>query len=62
MICGFCHRQIEIKIGALEDGSACGSCFGGCRKVHCPHCGYANPAPGKLLARFLQLKKGNDSD
>jgi hypothetical protein len=21
----------------------CGGCLGGCRKIHCPHCGYANP-------------------
>jgi len=57
MICGFCHKEIKQEIGAPEGQSACGRCFGGCRKIHCPYCGYANPAPGKYLSRFLKREK-----
>lgn len=53
MICGFCAKEIEEKIGKND----CGHCPGGCRKIHCPHCGYANPAPGKLLSRLLNKNK-----
>ncbi len=54
MNCGFCQREITVKVGAPDGEKTCGICFGGCRKVHCQHCGYANPAPGKLLSRFLK--------
>jgi len=56
MNCGFCRREIDAEVGAPAGGKSCGSCMGGCRKIHCPYCGYANPAPGKLLSRFLTLK------
>ncbi|MCK5912301.1 MAG: hypothetical protein KAG12_00370 [Desulfuromusa sp.] len=57
MNCGFCHQEIALKVGAPDGESSCGSCLGGCRKIHCPHCGYANPAPGKFLSRFLGKKE-----
>ncbi len=58
MNCGFCGREIDITAtpGPVEGEKSCGGCLGGCRKIHCPHCGYANPAPGKLLSRFLSKK------
>jgi len=58
VICGFCHREIPEKVGAPDGEERCGGCLGGCRKIHCPHCGYSNPAPGKILQRFLGKKKG----
>ncbi len=57
MICGFCHKEIDAVVGAPEGQTSCGQCLGGCHKIHCPHCGYANPAPGKFLSRFLQKKE-----
>jgi len=58
VICGFCHKEIdEEAVGAPEGQAGCGQCLGGCRKIHCPHCGYANPAPGKFLGRFLLKNK-----
>lgn len=53
MICGFCGKEIPEEVGPGEEKNSCGSCRGGCRKIHCPYCGYANPAPGKLLKKFL---------
>jgi len=44
MNCGFCGRKLPGKI----EQKPCGACPGGCRKIHCPWCGYANPAPPKL--------------
>ncbi len=45
MTCGYCGREIPEKTPQPED--RCGACSGGCRKVHCPYCGYANPViPG----------------
>ena len=60
MNCGFCHREIPDQVGAPDGKNACGNCLGGCRKIHCPYCGYANPAPGKLLSRFLTKKDQKD--
>jgi len=54
MNCGFCGKEIPAEIGPGTEKNSCGSCPGGCRKIHCPHCGYANPAPGKFLGRFLK--------
>jgi hypothetical protein len=57
VICGFCHKEIDEVVGVPEGQKSCGQCPGGCRKIHCPHCGYTNPAPGKFLGRFLQKKE-----
>ncbi len=58
MICGFCHKEIpDEKVGNRNGEESCGRCLGGCRKIHCPWCGYANPAPGRLLSRLLSKKK-----
>jgi hypothetical protein len=53
MKCGFCGREIPDEPGREQ---SCGSCAGGCRKVHCPYCGYANPAVPALLKRWLKKK------
>ena len=46
----------------MEGRKACGHCFGGCKKVHCPYCGFANPAPGKLMAKLLRKQqKGKEN-
>lgn len=60
MICGFCGKEIPEEIGPEDGNSSCGSCRGGCRKIHCPYCGYANPSPGKLLRKILQKKMDKD--
>ncbi len=57
MNCGFCRKEINETVGAPVGGKSCGACFGGCHKIHCPYCGYANPAPNKLLSRFLKKEK-----
>jgi len=56
MTCGFCGKEIPDKVGL----NSCGGCGSRCRKIHCPYCGYANPAPGKLLKRFLQTEDKKD--
>jgi hypothetical protein len=56
LICGFCHKEIPEQVG-VEDRQACGACLGGCRKVHCPFCGFANPAPGKYLKKLLKKER-----
>ena len=61
MNCGFCGKEVPDEVGPADEKSACGSCRGGCRKIHCPHCGYANPAPGKLLKKFLSNPKQKDT-
>ncbi len=51
MKCGMCHR--EIPEVAPDKEQRCGSCSGGCRKVHCPYCGYGNPVTPKYLKKFV---------
>lgn len=60
MICGFCHREISEELGAADGEAACGQCPGGCRKVHCPYCGYANPVPARYLKRLLKRRKDRE--
>jgi hypothetical protein len=54
MICAFCGREIPDQPGKTE---RCGSCLGGCRKIHCPWCGYANPLTPDYLKRLQQPSK-----
>jgi len=56
MKCSFCGREIDDKIP--EDQLSCGRCRSGCRKVHCPYCGYANP----LVPKYLQRWASNTDD
>ena len=59
MICGFCGREIPDEID--QERTSCGACSGGCRKVHCPHCGYGNPLVSPLLRRWKK-KSGPKED
>lgn len=52
MKCAFCGKKIDEQQVGKSD--RCGQCPGGCRKVHCPHCGYANPVVPNFLKRFLK--------
>lgn len=56
MKCGFCGREIPDEPG-LE--KSCGACRGGCRKVHCPYCGYANPVVPEFLKRWSKKQDDN---
>ncbi|AMV72579.1 hypothetical protein DBW_2239 [Desulfuromonas sp. DDH964] len=61
MICGFCGREIPDRLPQPED--RCGACPGGCRKVHCPHCGYANPSVPAFLQKLTRSRaKGEKED
>jgi hypothetical protein len=52
MKCAFCGREIP---DAPEAGQkSCGACSGGCRKVHCPYCGYVNPVISGRLRQWLE--------
>lgn len=60
MICGFCGRRIPDTPPRPEE--RCGACPGGCRKVHCPYCGYANPVVGGLLKRLAGKASTSDKE
>jgi adenine-specific DNA methylase len=51
MKCAFCGKEIDEAIGQFD---RCGRCSGGCKMVHCPHCGYANPLVPSYLKRFIK--------
>lgn len=59
MKCGFCGRAIPDEPGQEQ---SCGACPGGCRKVHCPYCGYANPALTGFLKRWSKKKDDKRED
>lgn len=51
MKCGLCGKELEEVVGQPE---RCGQCpGGGCKKIHCPACGYANPVVPGYLKRFI---------
>ncbi len=52
MKCAFCDRQIPDAPD--EERTSCGQCKGGCHKVHCPYCGYANPVVPAFLKRWTK--------
>lgn len=54
MKCGMCHKEIPEVLPEKE--KRCGACTGGCRMVHCPYCGYANPVPPKYLGKLMSRK------
>ncbi len=60
MKCGFCGREIPDEIP--ENHESCGLCPGGCRKVHCPHCGYANPLVPRFLKRWAKKNNSKKED
>jgi hypothetical protein len=58
MICGFCGKEIPNQLPE----KSCGRCGSGCRKVHCPYCGYENPAPSEFLTRLFKRKKSSTKE
>ena len=56
MKCAFCGKEIAEEVGQTQ---RCGQCPGACHKIHCPHCGYANPQVPNFLKRWI---KKDDSD
>lgn len=57
MKCSFCEHELTPEM-LREKG--CGSCMGGCRKIHCPYCGQENPAATEFLAKALRREKHDD--
>ncbi len=57
MKCGMCHKEIPEELPDKE--SRCGACSGGCRKVHCPFCGYGNPVMPSYLRKLMSDDKDN---
>lgn len=57
MKCGMCHREIPDVLP--EPDKRCGSCRGGCRKVHCPYCGYGNPVMPNFLKKLVAKDEKN---
>ena len=55
-----CHKEIPEVLPDKEN--RCGACSGGCRKVHCPFCGYGNPAMPNYLKKFMSDDKVNGRD
>jgi len=58
MKCAFCQKDIPEEVPE----KSCGQCVGGCRKVHCPYCGYANPLPSGWLERMFGRNDDNQTD
>lgn len=54
MKCGMCNKEIPEEVPTAEN--RCGACAGGCRKVHCPYCGYGNPLTPGYLKTFASKK------
>ena len=62
---GCCHevrilRPGDPRAAPRRPQTRCGACPGGCRKVHCPYCGYANPAPSRISETARHPKKSDD--
>ena len=60
MKCGMCHKEIPEVLPDKEN--RCGACSGGCRKIHCPYCGYGNPVMPNYLKKFMSDDKVNGRD
>jgi len=58
MKCGYCGRELPDRVDPERE--PCGRCRGGCRMIHCPYCGYANPAPVKLPWRRTPTPDGEE--
>ena len=53
MKCSYCEHELTP---AMLREQGCGTCPGGCRKIHCPYCGQENPVTPEVLARWLGKK------
>jgi hypothetical protein len=60
MKCGFCGRDLPDEVDTKQKG--CGQCGGGCRKIHCPDCGYANPVVPNFLKRLAKASDDSGED
>lgn len=58
MKCAFCDNELTAEM-LREQG--CGTCLGGCRKIHCPYCGQENPVVPEILNKLFKQEKGNRS-
>ena len=58
MKCAFCGKEIAAEVGRTQ---RCGQCGGACHKIHCPHCGYANPAVPNYLKRWIKKDEGDSA-
>ena len=54
MKCSFCEHELTPDM-LREKG--CGTCLGGCRKIHCPYCVQENPLVPELLEKFIKRDK-----
>jgi hypothetical protein len=54
MKCASCEHELTPDM-LREQG--CGSCLGGCRKIHCPYCGQENAVTPEFLVRLLGKKR-----
>jgi len=55
MKCTFCENELTVAM-LREEG--CGSCLGGCHKIHCPYCGQENPVVPEFLDKLFKPEKG----
>ena len=55
MKCTFCEHELSAD---MLRSAGCGTCIGGCRKIHCPYCGQENPVLPEIFDRLL----GNAAD
>ena len=53
MTCGFCGYEFDESAGK----HGCGGCGGGCHSIHCPRCGYRNPAEPKFIGKLKDILK-----
>ena len=53
MKCTFCQHELTPDMLRAQ---GCGSCAGGCRKIHCPYCGQENPVTPEILVKLLGKK------
>lgn len=58
MKCAFCGKEIDAEVGRTQ---RCGQCPGACHKIHCPHCGYANPVVPDFLKRWIKKDESETS-
>lgn len=57
MKCVFCEHELTAE---MLRAKGCGSCIGGCRKIHCPYCGQENPLVPEFLDKVLRHEKPKD--
>lgn len=51
MKCTFCEHELTPEM-VREQG--CGTCAGGCHKIHCPYCGQENPVVPEIFDKLFR--------